>query len=72
MLIEDIPKDPRWTDRERLMLNHMLRDFNRYKGDQRKDNAYGLGKGIWVMWTIMDATSPPLQSIPPDPFRTLL
>jgi hypothetical protein len=62
-------EDPRWTPRERLFLEHMFRELERYKTEKRKDNAYGIGKAIWIMGRLLEAIDPkkPTPKPPPQP-----
>ncbi len=59
MKFEDITvEDRRWTPRERLFLRHMFRVFERYKVENRAENALGLAKAIWIMGNLLDALEP--------------
>jgi hypothetical protein len=59
MKFDDItPEDPRWTPREKLFLEHMFRELERYKNERRKNDAHGIAKAIWIMGRLLEAIDP--------------
>jgi uncharacterized FlgJ-related protein len=61
--------DPRWTDRERLVLKHLFTTASRYASENRKLEHHGIKKAIYVMANVIVACSdaPPTGS---DLFRS--
>jgi hypothetical protein len=49
--------DPRWTDSERLVLDHLFRTRQRYINEHRKLEAHGMAKAIFVMANVLEAYS---------------
>jgi hypothetical protein len=47
--------DPRWTDRERLVFNHLFRTRQRYIDENRRLEAHGMSKAIFVMANVLEA-----------------
>jgi hypothetical protein len=47
--------DPRWTDRERLVFDHLFRTRQRYVDENRRLEAHGMSKAIFVMANVLEA-----------------
>jgi hypothetical protein len=61
--------DPRWTERERLIIDHLFRTRQRYINEKRRLEAHGVAKSIYVMGNVMEAFD---KQSKPDPFYETL
>jgi hypothetical protein len=64
--------DPRWTERERMVFEHLFRQVDLYVAAKRLYEAHGTKKSIWIMANVLDAFNTPLPEDRQTNFRDLL
>lgn len=48
-------EDERWTERERVILDHLFRTVKRYGDEGRRLEQHGVKKAIYVFGNVMEA-----------------
>jgi hypothetical protein len=66
------PDDPRWTEKERTVLIHLLRTRQRYINEKRRLEAHGVAKAVYVMANVLEAFDRIPTDSKTDPFQSLL
>ena len=60
--------DTRWTERERVIFGNLFRTRHRYMNENRKLEAHGVAKAIYVMANVIEALEA-AKTVPDDPSK---